>query len=691
MADQLEQTTASLRKDADSLAKQMRNMPLPELDRLIPALSFSADHIAKSENPLPAVATLSLKLSDDFNVSLSEFLEQQVSVSTRLHNAIRWATDEGACPFASVAEYILAGDEGALRLRKLPSLGSTSAAEFDRLVKGALATGSIVPAIRQRNAVIGGSFPNVRSLVDTVFAALNSVEQTVILARLQDKQTLAQVGVELNLTRERVRQIEARALRRISPAYNVMLQECAVAIHRVLCEIGRNELTLAEFARMGSCSTLDVLFFLELLRKANLKEAELFGSADAHAYLKNQFIDREDWDEAIRDSLMSAQWPVGFSQLINNSRLVPQFYVIDHLCRNYGAEMDGCEFKTLPRLSTHDMCIGALLNATGPTHLTDLRALIFRSFGRDLAEPTIAAHVGRSKEAAICGPGTYVHYKNIPYTEQLLEQVRYAVFTYLQEQGNFISSKVIFERLFVPKVQMYPSDFNHYLMMGIVQDDERFLTKRGNMVGLSSFDLDETYISLEDEVRNLVLDQGPISIPEIIANLSATRKLCNDTGIRLILSQTPSVVRVGPRTFDSIHRFFRNTSDFEDYVLAIKISLMVRAKGNYAVAEDLTALGLSQATPYVVESLLNVIEHTTIHGTHSLAKLDNELSTYKTIADDCLTEGASREELVRRLQGIDLRAEKLTRLDRRFCPLGNAAEPIVPGSELRSILYEFGF
>lgn len=57
-----------------------------------------------------------------------------------------------------------------------------------------------------------------RRLLRQVWPALRDRERTVLERRFWCEWTLDQVGVELDVTRERVRQIEARALRRLGKA-----------------------------------------------------------------------------------------------------------------------------------------------------------------------------------------------------------------------------------------------------------------------------------------------------------------------------------------------------------------------------------------------------------------------------------------------------------------------------------------
>jgi hypothetical protein len=71
------------------------------------------------------------------------------------------------------------------------------------------------------------------------------------------------------------------------------------------------------------------------------------------------------------------------------------------------------------------------------------------------------------------------------------------------------------------------------VILGLVQDGERFVVKRGLMVDLQHFDPEETFVSLEETIHNLVAEHGPIAVPEIVQRMAEERKV-HDAGIALI-------------------------------------------------------------------------------------------------------------------------------------------------------------
>jgi RNA polymerase primary sigma factor len=257
-----------------------------------------------------------------------------------------------------------------------------------------------------------------------------------------------------------------------------------------------------------------------------------------------------------------------------------------------------------------------------------------------------------------------------------------------------LSSKLLFDEAFAGKAERYSGTLNHYLVMGIVQDDERFVTKRGNMIGLRSFDLSATYTPLQDEIRRIVQDHGPVTLQDIADRLSDTRRLCNDSGIRLVLFQSPDIIQVGRRTFDVLHRFFESRDEYEEMLLAIRISLLEGKKTTYTVAQDLALLSFGRATPHLIDSLLQSMDDArSVGGIHELTQMSAELTQYQDAALRSLREEHSLKSLLSMtLAGIDSpRLERLASLDARFLRHQGGTPTTSEAGELASIIKEFSF
>jgi hypothetical protein len=231
------------------------------------------------------------------------------------------------------------------------------------------------------------------------------------------------------------------------------------------------------------------------------------------------------------------------------------------------------------------------------------------------------------------------------------------------------------------------------LLLGFAQNDTRFITKRGNMIGLVGFDITKTYISLEDEVRNIVLEHGPISVNDIVAHMAATRKLCNDGSVKLVLINSPEIIQVGHRVYDSLHRFFADRDEYEALVLALRIALLAGTRSVYAVAEEMATLGLRKASSEVIGSILSAADDITqVNGMYRLSAPSSELQGYQELALACLAEGGV--ERLRQEASAAFGSEMATRFirfDRRF----QASPPRPPNdptaSALHAILADFEF
>jgi hypothetical protein len=333
-----------------------------------------------------------------------------------------------------------------------------------------------------------------------------------------------------------------------------------------------------------------------------------------------------------------------------------------------------------------------LASTRAPMHLTEIRAGVFKHFGVDLGLQHVIRIVGGHDAVTICAPGTYVRYVDLAYSDALIKTVCLRMYDELEARQVFLSAKVLFERLFAAELGAYPDGFNHYLLLGFAQDDPRFIVKRGNMIGLAGFDIEKTYISLEDEVRNIVLEHGPIEVADIVARMADTRQLCNDTGVKIILVNSPDVIQVGRRTFDSLHRFFSNRHEYDALALALRIALLAGTKSVYALADEMATLGLRKASTEVIGSMLSAAEDITqVNGMYRLSEPDARLRCYQELALAHLADG-DVERLRRRLEaefGHET-AEQFIRFDRRWDVGALQRQDGAASSELDAILADFG-
>lgn len=632
----------------------------------------------------------SLDASNIFAIALDAFLARQPTVSVRLKRAIEWAVESGECPFPSVLAYLQAGAGRVNALCKVQNLGARSAREFEALVQAAVRNGAIAPP--SQLTLNGNGFPDLKGLMEAVFDALDDRRAKLLLDRVESEATLDATAKHFGVTRERVRQIEKKALGTLVAKFGQAFLEALAAIDTQCRQRGLRETTLPTFAKLSGSDVMTCGLYFRFLKKFGIDEAETFVLHDRiHLYRPEDFPPSDGWDQRVDEALLEARWPIVFADFAAQIGDIPRFHVAQRLRDRYHAVIVDDTCTEQPRLSPGKMCLQVLASTRAPMHLTDIRAGVFRHFGVDLGVDHVNRIVGCHDAITICAPGTYVRYVDLDYPDDLIQAVILCMYDELDARQVFLSSKVLFERLFATDLAAYLDGFNHYLLLGFAQDDPRFIVKRGNMIGLAGFDIGKTYISLEDEVRDIVLEHGPIETTDIVARMAATRRLCNDTGVKLILLNSPEVIQVGRRTFDSLHRFFSDREEYDALALALRIALLTGTKSVYALTDEVAALGLRKASTEVIGSILSAAEDVTqANGMYRMSTLDARLQRYRDIALAHLADGEPgppRRQLEAAF-GHDT-AEQFIRLDRRWYAVAHRRQNSAAGSELDAILADF--
>jgi hypothetical protein len=625
-----------------------------------------------------------------FDISLDAFLTQQPGVNLRLKRSIDSAIASGECPYLTVSAYLGAGKGRLNALCKLPNLGARSAREFEAMVQAAVRNGAIAPPSQLK--LNDDGFPELESLMQDVFDALDDRQAKVLLDRVESDATLEATAKHFGITRERVRQIEKKAIEALVAKFGQAFSEALSAIDTQCRQRELREITLPAFSELSGSDVMTCGLYFRFLKKFGIDGSDTLALCDrVHLYLPAAFPPSETWDQRVDAALLDARLPIVFKDLMADVRDVPRFHVERRLRDRYHAVIVDDAFTQPPRMSARKMCLQVLASTRQPMHLTEIRAGVFKHFSVDLNLHHVTAIVSSHAAITTCAPGTYVRYVDLAYADDLIKAVRLRVYDELEARQIFLSAKVLFERLFGGDLAAYPDGFNHYLLLGFAQDDPRFIVKRGNMIGLAGFDIEKTYISLEDEVRNIVLEHGPIEVGDIVTRMAATRQLCNDTGVKIILINSPEVIQVGRRTFDSLHRFFSDRQEYDALVLALRIALLSGTKSVYALADEMMALDLHKASTEVIGSILSAADDVDqAKGMYRISAPEARLQRYQELALARLADGdvdRLRGQLVAEF-GHEA-AEQFMRLDRRWHAAVNQPQNSNVVSELDAILADF--
>lgn len=360
-----------------------------------------------------ALRTQKLDSSNDVGIlrlPLDVFIAQQKTVSTRLSNAISTAVRTGTCTFETVADYLRC-EQRQDELRKIENLGRGSAYEFEQLVIQSV-NGNSSTSIQVRPSEHG--YINVGSIVKEVFSLLTIRQQEVIVGRLLEKKTLEAVASTRGVTRERVRQIEAKSVRILSTKFGTELLESAEIICSRLCKNGLFELSLEAFSKLVTCEIREATIYLAFLKKLDVGQSTL-GSFESNVFVRSNYAPRNTWKTMLTEELRTQSLPLILDKVLSSITSVPGFYIRRYFQQKWGPQISGVD-PAVPNYGTSRMCIDVLRKAGCPLHTSDVRARICAIFQIDIEEHAINATLGRLREAVITAPGTYALYESLPFT-----------------------------------------------------------------------------------------------------------------------------------------------------------------------------------------------------------------------------------------------------------------------------------
>jgi hypothetical protein len=157
--------------------------------------------------------------------------------STRLVNALRFADYTGILSLPTVSDYLEMGPAGEEMLLTIPNLGRGTARELwvllsrsrDRTLAAKAGANSDVP-VELTNARSDLTVPqeDTPRNIEEVLAELSERERSILARRFgldgREAETLAQVGESLGVTRERVRQIESKSIKRLRRRFKIDLE-----------------------------------------------------------------------------------------------------------------------------------------------------------------------------------------------------------------------------------------------------------------------------------------------------------------------------------------------------------------------------------------------------------------------------------------------------------------------------------
>ena len=618
----------------------------------------------------------------------------------------------------SFIDFLRTYDETASRIRSLRGCGRKSIVQLDKIVSKLIearlsscgACGEIAPDLRRllsgefvlNNSLLGvvelGNIKpeeikaseaalieefKVAEIIRAFISSLDDRQRDILKRRYgidnDGTETLEQVATSYDVTRERIRQIEKKAKQKFETKRTKKILVAALEQEGTLETLFNNRKVVAE-EQIGAISKL---LTAEERLAVDLAYGDLSSFLDAESVrteagwvqeqdLLSMSYEPEDLSGSLRQRIVSAirdqQLPIRLSRIAS---LLPDYPIAEikaELSGRFGATFDGDLVATPSKLPISVRCVLILREAGHAMHCDEVRARMHQMFSKDESIHHIGSTLARLEEVLIVERGTYDLYENLSLTDQDLEEIRDRTLRHLESVGGFVSAKVLFSRLFQGETERFGITFGPYMLLGIVQDDERFETKRGLMIGLASDDNKSEFRGLGEDVLAILTEaQRSMTLVEIAAEFEGRRDVLT-TSISLGLENSPEAVSVGQGRFDLTVRAIGQEERQADLTLACAIALANGPKTAFALSEVLSPVwGEIQTRP-----LLSFLKNRAIFEVDrkfvSVIELPEAVAKYVAIRDRVLEVGGMGVSDAEALQdALDSRgAPDLTRLDYLF-------------------------
>lgn len=592
----------------------------------------------------------------------------------------------------SFVEFLKSYDETASRIRSLPGCGRKSIEQLDEIMSKLIdarlsvcgAASELAPDLRR---LLRGEFVSRTSLANIVelgnikpedikASETASIEELTVaeiiaasVSSLNDRQqdilqrryginsdvteTLEQIASSYDVTRERIRQIEKKAKQKLTTRRTIKILIGALEQEGSLENLFKNRKIVSE----EQISAVSKLLTAEERLAVDLAYGDLRSFLDAESvrteagWVQEQDLllmshEPEDLSGSLRQRIVSAirdqHLPIRLSQIESMLPDYPLSEIKAELSGRFDATFDGDIVELAARLPMSIRCVLILREAGHAMHCDEVRARMHEIFAKDESIHHIGSTLARLEEVLIVERGTYDLYENLSLSDIDLEDIRHRTLRHLENIGGFVSAKVLFSGLFQGETERFGIAFGPYMLLGIVQDDERFETKRGLMIGLASDDKKSEFRGLgEDVLAVLTEGQRSMTLVEIAEELEGRRDVLT-TSISIGLDNSPEAVSVGRGRFDLTVRAIGQEERQADLILACSIALASGPKTAFALSEVLGPIwGEIQTRP-----LLSFLKNRHIFEVDqkiiTITELPEVVARYVRIRDEILEHGNAK-------------------------------------------------
>jgi len=472
------------------------------------------------------------------NIDFIYFVSNSPSLTIRTKNALNKGIQRKEIIIDKVADAIrtLLDTDTFLKLQGLGKSG------VDNLVDAINNIGKDF----SKNPIQSESFQTIDEAIKNLISNFTEVEQDIIESRFEQNLSLVELGLKKNVTRERIRQVEARVLKKLkllleNHLSNDTKEETFKKIDSVFFHGNSKFLSKSDVTKLYKKINYPFnLFLRSYFSKIPDYLSNNFFYYDKHNgwYFSEDLCDKssnlsnnkESQGPRLDNVIKTCNWPIQLSELsekMNTSDML----LIDKLNKSGKYTIDknsNGTFVVPSKLSISDCAIFILRMQKEPMKLEEIQNDIDEIFDMKANIHAIDSALNNSALTALVDSGTHTLMENIDINSNQLGLIKEFSKKLLQAMNVFVSSSVIYREM--SKLDNFYSDFGNliseYLLISILKNDKNFVAKRGNMVGLNNEEFIAKYVSLTEEIINLLKKEDrSMTADEICDSLSATRVL----------------------------------------------------------------------------------------------------------------------------------------------------------------------
>jgi hypothetical protein len=478
------------------------------------------------------------------SISLEFFVNNANEINVRTRNAILRAGEYGLLTYKNLYEFYIASFTRREKLLDLECFGRGSLENLTQSVNDLVENEKELILLSDNTNM--NLFTSIEEIINYATSVIGSKqEQEIVRARHLDENisTLQEIGDRFMLTRERVRQIDNNVVKKVR---NTILR---LPKDKLILNF-RSEINDYFFA--NNCFISKEV--AKVIVKTGLRQVGLFiksTSESLDSFLNDWFFYSDNFkgwfvDDDIKQkeeinfvyessisldqAISKSEWPITLSS-ISDFMCLPECVIQDKVFLSsevYLEEFQNGRFIRPKKKVTVKNAVRYVLRRykKGMT-LDEVKDNCLEMFHLELSKRAIGNALGELSDVLIIDTGTYALYEHMNFNKEQLVNIREFCKKYLLEKQKYTSAFIIFNDLKNNnKYKEYWALNNGHILFGICQDDDKFITRRGFMLGLNTADFKGEYISLTREIIDLMKQENrPLNIKEITDKLSTTRCL----------------------------------------------------------------------------------------------------------------------------------------------------------------------